>query len=154
MASSDVASHLDQKGEANSSAHVDVECVLCRQPYREPRLLPCLHAFCYDCLRKHLDDSTDQQATLLCPTCFEQTPLSIQDLPRHVYLSNNANTARRVSQLKTAKICENCESEEKVCAFCHDCGDSGLVICKQCVELHKRLRAFKKHTVISLDSDM
>ena len=136
------------------STPVDVECVLCKQPYRDPRLLPCLHAFCYECLQKLLDDSTEQQATLVCPNCFEQVPLPIRDLPRHVYLSNNANIARRVSQLKTAKVCENCESEEKACAFCHDCGDDGLVICQQCVELHKKLRNYKKHTVISLDSDI
>ena len=132
----------------------DVECFLCKQPYRDPRLLPCLHAFCYECLKKLLDDSTEQQATLVCPTCFEQAPLPIQDLRRHVYLSNNANTARRGSQLKTAKICENCDSEEKACAFCCDCGDSGLPICKQCVEFHKKVRSYKKHTVVSLDSDV
>ena len=137
------------------SAPVDnVECFLCKQPYRDPRLLPCLHAFCYECLKKLLDNSTEQQATLLCPTCFEQSTLPVRDLPKHVYLSNNAKTARRVSQLKTDKVCENCDSEEKACAFCHDCGDNGLVICQQCVELHTRLRVFKKHTVISLDSDV
>ena len=41
----------------------------------------------------------------------------VRDLPRHVYLSNNANTARRVSQLKTAKVCENCESERRRVRF-------------------------------------
>ena len=61
-------------------------------------------------LKKLLHDSTQQQATLPCPTCFEQVPLPIQDLPigMHLYLSNNAITARRVSQLKTAKTCGNC----------------------------------------------
>ena len=132
----------------------DVECSLCKQPYRDPRLLPCLHAFCYECLKKLLDDSTEQQNTLLCPTCFEQAPLPTQHLPRHVYLSNNASTARRVAQFKTAKACENCESEEKACAFCCDCGESGLPICKQCVEFHKKVRSYKKHTVVSLDSDV
>ena len=140
---------------ASSSTPVDdVECSLCKQPYRDPRLLPCLHSFCYECLQKHMDDSTEQQATLVCPACFEQTPLPIRDLPRHVYLSNNANTARRVSQLKTAKVCKNCDSEEKARAFCCDCGDSGLPICKQCVKFHKKVRSYKKHTVVSLDSDM
>ena len=28
------------------------------------------------------------------------------------------------------------------------------MICKQCVELHKSLRAFEKHTMVSLESDM
>ena len=134
-------------------APVDVECFLCRQPYRDPRLLPCLHAFCYDCLLKNLHDSTDQQTSLSCPKCFEHVSLPIQDLPRHVYLGSIAKTARRVSQLKSAIICENCESEQKACAFCRDCGDEGLLICGQCVELHARLRVFKKHTLINRQSD-
>ena len=133
---------------------VDVNCSLCRQPYSDPRLLPCLHAFCFDCLQKLSDESNFQKATLPCPTCFEQTARPLQDLPKHVHLSNQANLVRRVSEFEADRECENCDSAEKALAFCHDCGDSGLRICKQCVEFHKKFRAFKGHVVVSLGSDI
>ena len=82
----------------------EINCSFCIQPYRDPRLLPCLHTFCFDCLQKQLDDSTDQQAALLCPTCFEEIPLPISDLPIHVYLRNQANTVRRVLRLENVRI--------------------------------------------------
>ena len=132
----------------------EVTCTLCRQPYCDPRLLPCLHAFCFDCLKQQLDDSNQRQADLLCPTCSERSPLPLIDLPSHVYLRNQANAVRRVLELKGKGECENCNSEGKACAFCSDCGDSGLRICERCVECHKTFKVFKNHTFVSLESDL
>ena len=132
----------------------ETTCTLCRQTYRDPRLLPCVHSFCFDCLQKQLDDSTDQESSLLCPTCSDEIPLPLNDLPSHVYLRNQANAVRRVLELKAKGACENCNSESEICAFCPDCGDSGLRICHRCVECHKTFKSYKKHTFVSLDSDL
>ena len=129
----------------------EVSCALCEKPYRDPRLLPCLHAFCFDCLQKELDDSTDRQASLLCPTCSEPIPLPIDELPRHVYLLNQANTVRRLHELKAVGRCENCNGEGEACAFCYDCG---LRICERCVQCHKTFVVFREHTLVSLDGDL
>ena len=132
----------------------EINCSLCRQPYRDPRLLPCLHTFCFDCLKKQLDDSTERQADLLCPSCSERSPIPLSDLPIHVYLQNQANAVRRALELKGKGECENCNSECEACAFCPDCGDSGLRICERCVECHKTFKSYKRHTFVSLDSDL
>ena len=95
----------------------EMNCSLCRQPYRDPRLLPCLHVFCFDCLQKQVDDSTEHQSALVCPTCSEQVPLPVNDLPSHVYLRNQANAVRRVLELKKAGECENCNSEGRCARF-------------------------------------
>ena len=68
----------------------EINCTLCGQPYRDPRLLPCLHAFCFHCLQKQLDDSTDQQASLVCPTCMEQV-----HFPSTIYLSTSTYATKR-----------------------------------------------------------
>ena len=130
----------------SSNAHNDsdkeVNCSLCRQPYRDPRLLPCLHTFCFDCLKKLLDDSTDHQADLLCPTCSERSPLPLNDLPMHVHLHNQANAVRRVLELNPKGECENCNSEVEACPFCPDCGDSaGFVFARGVWNAIKPLKA-------------
>ena len=132
----------------------DVNCSLCSKPFHDPRLLPCLHSFCFDCLKGLQDDSTSQKATLVCPTCFEQTTLPLEGLPKHVHLSNQADLVRRVSEFESDQECENCESAEKATAFCYDCGECGLRICKQCVDFHKKFRTFKGHSVVGIDSDV
>ena len=132
----------------------DGYCFLCKEPYRDPRLLPCLHAFCFNCLQKQLEDPTEKQAALLCPTCLEQTPLRIDDLPSHIYLHNQASIVRRVVELQKAGECENCDGEGEAVAFCPDCGEGGLRICEQCVECHKRFKSYNKHKLVSLNSDL
>ena len=119
----------------------EVNCTLCKQPYCDPRLLPCLHTFCFDCLQRQVDDSTERQADLLCPTCSERSPLRLIDLPCHVYLRHQASAVRRVLELKAKGECEHCNSQIEACAFCPDCGNCGLRICERCVECHKPLQS-------------
>ena len=130
---------------SQSDKEVSCQCALCENPYRDPRLLPCLHAFCFDCLQKQLGDSTDQQAGLICPTCSEPIPLPIDELPKHVYLLNQANKFRGLQELKAVGGCENCNGEGEACGFCYDCDDRGLRICERCVELHKTFKSYRKH---------
>ena len=133
-------------------------CCLCKQPYREPRILPCLHTFCLDCLQKFFDESTDEESAFRCPTCFEPIALSVADLPRdlpiHVYAHNEGRTQRRLAEIKTNEDCENCKRGEKACAFCRDCANGGLRICKFCLECHQEFVSYSKHAVVSLDSDL
>ena len=129
-------------------------CCLCQQSYREPRILPCLHTFCLDCLQKVFDESTDEQSAFRCPTCFEPIALSVADLPRHVYSHNEGCTQRRLAEIKESEHCENCKRGEKACAFCRDCADGGLRICKFCLDCHQEFVSYRKHGVVSLDSDL
>ena len=105
----------------------DTNCSLCRQPYRDPRLLPCMDAFCFDCLQKQVDDLTDEQSVLVCATCSEQVPLPTNDLPSHVYLRNQANALLRVLELKKAGECENCNGEGRGARFVLTVATAGFV---------------------------
>ena len=60
---------------------VDMECVLCTERYRDPRLLLCGHHFCTVCLEKLV-----KVGSLTCPTCRYVTQVDVDhvtELPRY-----------------------------------------------------------------------
>ena len=45
-----------------------VQCTVCLDSFKEPKVLPCCHTFCKSCLEGILKRST-RQKTLTCPHC-------------------------------------------------------------------------------------
>jgi len=43
-------------------------CPLCNHEYKDPRVLPCTHTYCFDCIR----DKLIQNSRLTCPKCHHQ----------------------------------------------------------------------------------
>ena len=49
-----------------------LNCLICLEPYKSPKVLPCLHSFCTQCLERHHDFYKLKNADRLsCPTCRE-----------------------------------------------------------------------------------
>ena len=71
-----------------------LECAICIAPYRDPRVLPCHHGFCRDCLEQ-MFNSSEYRRTLMCPTCRKILKLpkgGVKNLPVHFYLSSLQDT--------------------------------------------------------------
>jgi hypothetical protein len=47
----------------------DATCSICAELFTDPRLLPCLHTFCFQCLRDYYDSLDTRE--LRCPVCRE-----------------------------------------------------------------------------------
>ncbi|KAH3798672.1 hypothetical protein DPMN_152274 [Dreissena polymorpha] len=53
-----------------------IQCKLCNNIYTDPRLLECLHSFCFDCIKSYMPEcSSLQNAVIQCPLCQEETQL-------------------------------------------------------------------------------
>ena len=131
----------------------EITCGICQEHYTEPKILPCLHYYCKQCvLRLALRTGTGKPFS--CPECRCEVTLPEGDVDK-------LKTAFFVNRLKTTisnierthgKVevkCELCEgSSDSAESFCRQCA---RFICQECVNLHKRIATFKSHEVASLD---
>ena len=56
-----------------------VECPICLEQFKEPKVLSCLHSYCKSCLQKYVTKTSDKQHKITCPECRQET----QVLPNH-----------------------------------------------------------------------
>ena len=62
----------------------ELECAVCLEQYKEPKVLPCLHSFCKTCLEGLLLNSTSKQIPreelmwmIDCPSCRLSVEVSL-----------------------------------------------------------------------------
>ena len=121
-----------------------LSCKSCSKSFSDPRLLPCLHVFCKDCLEPLY---SQDEGTITCPTCNKTSSCKPPaQLPRHLRIERDS-TLSSIQQSPQETLCDGCDENNKAEAYCEDCSSP---ICSDCIDIHKRLRAFKKHSVVSL----
>ncbi len=60
--------------EALQKVEDQLECAICLQPYKDPKLLMCFHVFCTHCLERIITPNQDG-STVTCPNCRHVTTL-------------------------------------------------------------------------------
>ena len=124
-----------------------LECSLCFDWMKEPKLLSCTHTFCEDCLVQ-LYQCQRRGDNISCPVCRQTTRLQNGDVSR---LQTNVPIKAMISDVKSAKRnCSVCGPETKsiATAYCQMCVE---YICDSCLEAHGKYRKNKDHEVTSID---
>ena len=70
-----------------------LECGICFNRFRDPRGLPCLHAFCCQCLTNWAQTGagSEDASIVICPLCKKEYPIpenGIQGFPIHFMVTN------------------------------------------------------------------
>ena len=121
-----------------------LSCKSCSKSFSDPRLLPCLHVFCKDCLEPLY---SQDEGTITCSTCNKTSSCKPPaQLPRHLRIERDS-TLSSMQQNPQETLCDGCDENNKAEAYCEDCI---YPICSDCIDIHKGLRVFKKHSVVSL----
>ena len=131
-----------------------VKCQLCSNPYTDPRILPCLHSFCCQCLHKEIDKTGTKQS-IECPACQRAINVPMGEaglLPQNLHL---------VFEVEVAGYMSKMVSQSRVsCTFCtKGCKDSAMSFCTSCCKFlcnaghdsHKRVPQLARHNVVNLD---
>ena len=130
----------------------EITCAICHDHYTEPKVLPCCHYYCKQCLHQ-LTLREGLGKPFSCPECRKDTTLpegGLDNLPTAFFVNRmkEVHSKLELAHGKVEAKCEMC-SEDKAEAFCRQCAK---FICADCVRSHKKMKAaFSGHKVSTLD---
>ncbi|XP_015281292.1 PREDICTED: transcription intermediary factor 1-beta isoform X2 [Gekko japonicus] len=137
---------------ASATESIDLleKCGVCRERLRserDPRLLPCLHTVCKECLKTEPaaagGGNNKEEQVVDCPVCKHQCYL--KDVVENYFLRDGSTEplgdARDANQ-----CCTSCEDNAPATSYCVECSEP---LCETCVEAHQRVKYTKDHTVRS-----
>ena len=130
----------------------EITCAICHDHYTEPKVLPCCHYYCKQCLHQ-LTLREGLGKPFSCPECRKDTTLpegGLDYLPTAFFVNRmkEVHSKLELAHGKVEAKCEMC-SEDKAEAFCRQCTK---FICADCIKSHKKMKgAFSGHAVSTLD---
>ena len=131
-------------------------CQLCSKPYTDPRILPCLHSFCGQCLHMEIERSGDKQK-MECPTCQRSIAIpegGVNAIPQNLHLGFEVEVAGYMSKIGSGgeNSCDACIDGDKgpAVVFCCTCRQ---FLCTFCHEYHRRNKILRHHQMVGLDQE-
>jgi len=118
------------------------QCPICQEDLKDPRLLPCIHSFCLECLQRYCRDAEGDD--MPCPICryeFEIPKDGIAGLP----IRTHAQEPFNVSKPGRKRYCE-IHDDERIKMYCFDCNMNVCAMC--CHEDHKTHKFERIETVV------
>jgi len=130
-----------------------VQCTICLETFTNPKMLPCIHTFGLECLRKFCKDN-DSGEDVACPLyrkLFTVPLKGIQGLPNNFFMNQlmqvNQSQGTTSEALDNNTQCELClDHEVQSTAFCIECDQ---YICDQHLMIHNRKQRFRSHQVVN-----
>ena len=128
----------------------EITCPVCQEHFRDPKIFPCLHYYCKECVRQ-LALRAGSSRPFACPECRRGTVLPQNDpdqLPTAFFVNRmkELRTKMEKAQGKMEAVCEMC-SRARAVAFCRQCTD---FICNDCARMHGVMKVFSGHKVVTL----
>ncbi|XP_041350418.1 E3 ubiquitin-protein ligase TRIM56-like [Gigantopelta aegis] len=118
-------------------------CSICTERFHCPKLLPCFHTFCLECLRQFVSSSS-KDGQFLCPLCRHQVTLpeeGVTGFQTNFYIESRENKYAQCG----GERCGVCE--QRATNSCRQCE---ILLCDTCTGGHRILPATRSHVLITL----
>lgn len=125
-------------------------CTVCLDHFKEPKVLPCCHTFCKNCLERILEKSVEKDV-LTCPQCRanHQVPVGGAEGFLPDYTLDTGIVDVQSAQEELVRYCDECDNQtDPAVVYCEDCGSH---LCDDCESSHKKMKRFRNHQVVNLD---
>ncbi|XP_067686002.1 tripartite motif-containing protein 2-like [Haliotis asinina] len=130
-----------------------VICSICLEEYINPKLLPCFHTFCLECLEQHAGRTTTS-GHFPCPQCRNNVKIpakGVQGFQTNFYITNvremsrtNPSQAQQEVIPKSQNMCDICK--KGLARF--DCRTCHKYLCNGCKKNHKKPKSHRNHHVV------
>ncbi|XP_013408101.1 tripartite motif-containing protein 3-like [Lingula anatina] len=124
-------------------------CHLCLEEYKDPRVLPCYHTFCLECIADHAARNGVQNK-FSCPVCRHEAPIppgGLQTLVKNFFLKK-VKEFMRGHTVPQGRLCEYCDHKEAT-LLCQGCPKTNL-LCDTCRVIHDKIPALNGHQFVHL----
>ena len=130
-----------------------VICGVCISHYQNPKVLPCFHVYCRDCI--HLLRLKGQLSVIHCPECSKDFTLAEDNpgsLPDALHVHHKIDARSLSQQLEsgelTCGLCKSARNSVNAQAFCTECNEH---LCAGCIARHSEPdnEEFSGHRVIT-----
>ena len=128
----------------------EITCAVCHEHYLDPKILPCCHYYCNECVRA----LADRGNPFACPQCRKPAQLPANRDPAVLptaYFINRIKDVHGKMEKARGRVAARCEmcSEGKAEAFCRQCTE---FICSDCARSHEKMKTkYPDHKVVSLE---
>lgn len=147
-----------------------LECSTCLNRFSDPRVLPCLHSCCMECLKSHVSSNKSSDGSFNCPECREKCIIpegGSDKFPTNFFANSVKDVLVPALQEQRSKttpssdsvMCKYYEEDHtskhgEAVMFCIQCD---VNFCDVCSDHHELFDVTKEHTVTSvggLNSDL
>jgi len=143
---------MDPQSSADKELDDMIECPICTEVFTDPRVLPCIHTFCFECLLNY-GKGRRPGDRMPCPMCRKEFTIPANGLPGmqknfekekllHVRKRLAGQKAQRSSGDTQRNMCEQ-HKDKQIGAFCRDCK---VAVCLKCV-----IRSHNTHDCLDIE---
>ena len=138
--------------EAVKKIDSKLECSICLDNFKQPKLLPCFHIFCKSPCLERLVVQDREGKSLHCPTCRHLVRLpdnGVAGLQTDFHIEHLFEIRESLNKAKESQktSCEKCKKFYAT-GFCCDCRK---FVCDKCTELHQMWEDFVGHKIVGMN---